>query len=372
MKRTIKVLHIANMMKGGGVASFLMNYFRHIDRSEILFDFVSEDLHIDTYEEEINNLGGKLYIVPHYKNNFWGYIKALDKIIKPDVYDTVHCHEFVLSIIALFISRKNKIRFRYSHSHSYAVRGGLFSIIIKKILVFLSHPFFRLLSTRCFACSEDAGRYLFGNTSNFEIIHNAIYVEKYLFNKHLRTKIRSSLNISDTALLLGYVARFDKQKNHIFLIKVFSKILEKKNDAMLLLVGSGTDYQTIHDMITAYNIAEKVIFYGISDNVSELYSAMDVFVFPSLAEGLGIVGIEAQCSGLPVIASSNIPKMMQVSNLVTWLNLNDSIDEWADKVINCSLKTERKDMSEVITSAGYNISFESKKLEQIYLQNNIF
>jgi glycosyltransferase involved in cell wall biosynthesis len=360
------------MYKGSGIASFLMGYYRHIDRTKIKFDFLS-DLSIpdaDIFEDEINKLGGKLFKVPYYKKHLLKYLGFLNTIIRPDAYDIIHCHEFVLSILPLIVAKKNGVKIRIGHSHIHSPKSQFFSKL-KELVVFLSHPFFRLFGTHFFACSYDAGIFLFGKHCPFEILYNAIDTDRFIFNDDERKNKRKELNIPNTTFVIGYVARFDKQKNHLYLIDVFQGVLLHCNNVLLLLVGddkhgrlAGEIRKTIEDM----QISDRVIIYGISDSVSELYNAMDIFVFPSRAEGLGIVGIEAQCSGLPVIASTNIPRQMQVTDLVTWLDLDDNVDNWTDAILKFSSNPlARQNMSQVITDAHYNIRIESKKLEKLYL-----
>jgi glycosyltransferase involved in cell wall biosynthesis len=172
--------------------------------------------------------------------------------------------------------------------------------------------------------------------------------------------------LPENAFVIGYVARFIKEKNHSFLLDVFMNVLQKNNNAYLLLVGDGKMRDKIKKYIADSNISNNVLFYGVSKNVHELYSAMDIFVFPSLSEGLGLTGIEAQCAGLPVMASLFIPKTMQVTNLVKWLDLKIGAEKWAEKALEYSILQERMNMTEMITTNGYNIKNECMKLEMLY------
>jgi glycosyltransferase involved in cell wall biosynthesis len=359
----IKILYVAAMQKGSGVASFLMNYFRHIDRTKISFYFLSNSNITNSYDSEITHLGGEVFNAPYYKDNVFKYFYFVNKIIKNNSFDIIHCHDFIISIFSLIVARKKGIKTRVIHSHSRSIDSP-----VKKCIVFFSRFLFRLFATDFFACSEEAGHFLFGTRCKPVIINNAIDVNKFRFDENVRRQIRSQLCIGDNYKIIGHVGRFSKEKNHIFLIKVFADILLDDEDCILLLVGEGEKQQDIKNIAVNMKIVDKVIFYGLSNNTAELYSAMDVFVFPSLHEGLGVVGIEAQCAGLPVIASKNIPKQMQISDLVTWLDLNEGSEIWAHKVLECIKKTERKNMSDIISQAGYNIVLESKKLENKYVE----
>jgi glycosyltransferase involved in cell wall biosynthesis len=358
----IKILHIVNMRKGSGVASFLMNYFRYIDRSRFRFYFLSTSNVTGSYNDEITRLGGTMFMAPDYKCHLFKYLFYLNKVLENESFDIIHCHVFVLSIFALIIAKKKGIRVRIIHSHSRSIDSAL-----KKCAVFISRLLFRIFATDFFSCSEEAGRFLFCSACKPVIINNAIDVDKFIFNASVRRKIRKRLHIADNDKIIGHIGRFSQIKNHVFLVKTFINVLSKHSNCVLLLVGDGEEYQKIKDMIVDYDISDKVFFYGLADNSAELYAAMDIFVFPSLSEGLGIVGIEAQCAGLPVVASTNIPRQMQITDLVTWLDLSDGSEKWADEVIRIlSRADDRKDMSNIATDAGYNILVESKKLEQEY------
>jgi len=357
----MRILHIANMNKRSGVASFLMNYYRHIDKKKYYFDFISHNISENNYQEEINQLGGNLYIVPNYKKNIFKYIICVYKIIKNRNYDIIHCHEFLLSVISLFIAKITGIKVRIIHSHNDSISES-----IKKILIYILKNNWFFFATHYFACSKMAALFLFGKKYKVKIINNAIEPEKYYYNLIKRNIIRNELFMTNNSFLIGYVARFAKQKNHLFLIFVFKEILNKRKDSYLLLVGEGILLNEIKKVATSLNIINNIIFFGITDTVNELYSAMDVFVFPSKYEGLGIVGIEAQCAGLPVIASLNIPKEMQVTNLVHWLDIREDPEKWADKILKFSDVQERVIMPDIITKNGYNIRHECKRLEIEY------
>jgi len=357
----MKILHVANMDTRSGVASFLMNYYRNIDRGEMHFDFLSYSLAISSYTKEINQLGGNVYNAPNYKKYLFRYIQFVNSIIANGDYDIIHCHEFLVSVISLFIAKRNRIKIRIIHSHNNSIAS-----LWKMLLVYLFRNVWFIFATDYFACSNSAALFLFGKRYNYHIINNAIEPERYTYNNETRNKIRNSLYLQDNAFVIGYVARFDKQKNHLYLIDVFLNIVQKNNNAYLLLVGDGILQNKVKEYVANLNISRNVLFYGISKNVNELYSAMDVFVFPSLFEGLGITGIEAQCAGLPVIASLNIPKTMQITSLVNWLDLRSGPEKWAEKVLEYLPPQERMNMCENITQNGYNILTECKKLEAEY------
>lgn len=357
----MKILHIANMGIGNGVASFLMNYYRNIDRQNIHFDFLSYTPTKNNYSQEITQMGGNVFNTPDYNRHLFKYICYVREVIAKGGYDIIHSHEFLMSIISLFFAKKNGIKIRILHSHSSSI-----SSLWKKLIVYFFRNIWFFFATDFFACSTAAALFLFGRRYKFHIINNAIEPEWFVFNSAAGKKIRNNLCLPDDAFVLGYVAHFSKGKNHLFLIDVFMNIMKKNNNAYLLLVGDGILQDTVKEYAEKLNISKNIIFYGVSDKAYELYSAMDVFVFPSLFEGLPITGIEAQCAGLPVIASINIPKTMQVTQLVQWLDLKSGPEKWAEKILEYSPLQERMNMCEIIKMNGYDIKTESKKLEAEY------
>lgn len=359
----MKVLQLANMNVRSGVASFVMNYYRHINRSKIQFDFLSCALSANNYADEIKRLGGCIFDAPNYKKYFFRYIRFINKVMADGNYDIIHCNQFLLSIVALILAIKNGIKTRIIHSHNSSISSGA-----KRLLVLSARTIWRFLATDFYACSEKAAFFLFGQNNKYTMVKYAIDTDKYKFNQVVRNKMRNELSLSSSAFVLGYIARFVKEKNHFFLLEVFESVLQENKNAWLLLVGDGQLKEAVEKRAVDLGLAEKIIFYGTSEQAGDLYSAMDVFVFPSIFEGLPVVGIEAQCAGLPVIASRFITSEMAITDLVTWLDLKDGAAKWAKKILEYKLPLERKDTSRIITEQGYNINEECKKLEMAYFR----
>jgi glycosyltransferase involved in cell wall biosynthesis len=252
----IRVLHIARMKRGGGVASVLISYYRNIDRSKVQFDFLSDGNEWETFENEIKDLGGVLYKIPNYKQHFLQFILLINKIVRRENYSIIHTHELAYNIPILAIAKINGISHRYSHSH---IQDGDFFSKIKKHFISIMRPLYGFLATERFACSQNAGKFLYGKLP-FEIIPNAINIEKFLFSYDSRKKIRNNLSLSDKNILLGYVARFEKQKNHLFLVDVLGKLFEKNINVFLLLVGDGTEQEKIKQRAKEKNVFDKIIF----------------------------------------------------------------------------------------------------------------
>jgi glycosyltransferase involved in cell wall biosynthesis len=266
----------------------------------------------------------------------------------------------ILPLIVAKISGTPKVIF---HSHNGNTVG-----LHRHILHFIGKFFVCLLSDFKFACSNAAAKFMFSNNKNVKIIRNAIDVSKFRFNEDFRQKIRTEINVTPNDFLIGHIGRFETQKNHRFLIKIFKEVADKLPNARLLLVGTGYAEEETEKLGENLNISDKIIFYGKSDKTHEIYSAFDLFLFPSLFEGLPLVGIEAQCNGLPILASTGISREMQITDLVSWLSLTENEKIWAERIIELSKSSTRKNYSAQIEDAGYSIEKEAPELEKTYLE----
>lgn len=364
-KQPIRVAHIIGKMVGGGVESFVMNYYRNIDRRKIQFDFIIDSDSKIVPKEEIEKLGGRIIEIPPYQHIF-KYVRELKKVLKKNKYKIVHSHLNSLSVFPLFCAWSEKIPVRIAHSHSTTNKMERKKNFVKNIL----KPFSKLFATEYFACSEHAGRWLFGNKSfeqnDVNVIHNAIEVEKFKFNENVRKRVREEYDFQDK-FVIGHVGRFVKQKNHEFLIDVFNLVVKEKENAVLILIGEGPLEDRIKNKVKKFNLEGKVYFLGIRDDVNELMQAMDCFLFPSLYEGLGIVAIEAQFAGVNCICSTEVPKETQISEKIRFLELNNSIECWKEMILNiCDLQKERYKLFNELSNI-YDINKEAKRLEEKYI-----
>lgn len=359
--KTIRIAHIVGKMIGGGVESFLMNYYRNIDRTKIQFDFIIDSDSTIVPREEIEELGGRIIEIPPYQKIF-SYVKELKKVLKENNYKIVHSHLNALSVFPLFCAYIAKVPIRIAHSHSTSNKKEWKKNIIKNIL----KPFSKVFATDYFACSEHAARWLFGDktfeSGDVHIIRNAIDINKFKYVESTRNKIRKELKIEDR-LVLGHIGRFVQQKNHEYLIDVFFEIYKENKNTVLILVGDGPLEDKIREKVNKLNLTDVVYFLGIINNVNEIMQAMDVFVFPSLYEGLGIVVIEAQCSNLPCIISEKIPNEAIVLNNVLSVKLNDKI-KWKDTILNVKLNRNNMYLDKM---KMYDISISKIELENKYM-----
>lgn len=366
----VKVAQIMGKWVGGGVESVIMNYYKNIDISKVKFDFIFDSDSIYIPQKEIESLGGNVFIIPPYQHVL-KYQKALKKIFKDNQYDIVHSNINALSVIPLRVAKKCKVPIRIAHSHSTTVKIE----IAKNILKQLFRPFSKVYATEYFACSEIAGRWLFGNKAFDEgkvvIVNNGIEVESYLFNEEIRKEKRKELNIKDTDIVVGHIGRFVKQKNHEFLIDVFSELYKKNNNYKLMLIGQGPLQEEMKHKVKELEIENAVMFLGQKTDANKYYQAMDLFLFPSLYEGLGMVLIEAQTSGLPCIASIHVPEIAKVTDDFEFLSIEnnrENIMAWCDTILRMSKTSYRKNNEELIRANGYDIKNEAINLQNKYIE----
>ena len=283
--KKIIVAHIMGKWNGGGVESVVMNYYRNIDRNKIQFHFLCDEDSTDIPYEEIEKLGGKVIVIPPYQKLF-KYQKELYRIFKENNYKIVHSHINALSVFPLRIAKKAKIPVRIAHSHSTSNKKEWKKNILKMIL----RPLSKLYANNYFACTEYAGKWLFGKKvverKELNVINNAIDLKKFEFNENTRKALREKLGIKDDTLIIGHVGRFMKQKNHEFLIEVFNEVYKKNQNTLLILIGQGPLLSEIKQKAINLNIEDKIRFIGQVTNVEKYYNIMDIFLFPSIYEGL--------------------------------------------------------------------------------------
>ncbi len=361
----IRIAQIMGKWLGGGVEAVVMNYYRHIDRDKIQFDFICDEDSTNIPYEEIEKLGGKVILIPPYQKIF-KYHKELKRVLKEGKYKIVHSHINTLSVFSLFAAKYAGVPVRIAHSHATTSNKEFLRNIIKNIL----RKFSKIYATDYFACSELAGRFQFGNKAYNEgkvtIINNAIDINRFLFNKDKRKKIRDELNINEETILIGNVGRLESVKNQKFVIDIFKEYLKNNNNAFLIIVGEGSLKKSLLNHIEEANLKDKVKLVGQREDIDFVYSALDVFLFPSLYEGFGLSLIEAQCSGVSCLASNNVIKEIKVSSCIKFLDLTLSAYEWAENVEPNYNRKKEKYLKNNIDN--YEIRIQSKKLEKEYIK----
>lgn len=365
MNQPIRILHVVGVMDQGGIETLLMNLYRNIDRTLIQFDFLTHCTKKGFFNDEIISLGGKIYSVvnPLSFTGVFQYKKQLTHFFtEHPEYTIVHSHMNTFSGIILSIATFSGVKTCIAHSHTTIAASS-----IKTPLWKLSRLFGQSSISHYFACSRDAAKWSFNRHAEKSVIFkNAIDLEKYRFSSETRETYRNELNLNDK-YIVGHVGRFNEIKNHNFLIDVYAKLREKKKDAVLLLVGDGPLLSDMRKKAKEMGIIDSIIFLGNRDDVEKLLCAMDIFVFPSTNEGLGIVAIEAQVSGLNCLVSDALPQEVKVTNLLTYASLKNGPDYWASH-IQRSVTPDNRDKAYIeVKNQGYDIKESAKWLKNFYI-----
>lgn len=369
----IRILHILHSMNRGGVESMLMNYYRSIDRTQVQFDFLLTEQNKCLFEDEIEELGGRVFRVPLPRIiTPLPYINGLRLFfVEHPEYTIVHSHTSSKSAIPLWVAKKSGVPVRIAHSHNNKSEAGIYG----KVRDLLKIPL-RSVATDFFACGEEAAKWLFGQKiwkmGSVSVLANAIPVEKYVFNFKQRDMIRNKYKIPSNTLVLGMVARFSVQKNHVFALELIRALRNRGEDVRLLLVGDGELKNTILRKVADYRIGKEVLLTGVVSDISVQLQAMDAVLMPSFSEGLPVSLIEAQANGLQCVVSDRVPAEVDITGNVTFLPLN--IKMWTDFI---STMTEKKkgverDVKAIgkVRAAGYDIENASKLLERWYVNKS--
>lgn len=363
MDKPIRILHVVQRMEAGGTQALLMNIYRNIDRNKIQFDFLVEYPEKEFYDDEILAMGGNIYYTDVRKNlNIIKFKKELTKILEGKYkYQIIHVHVSTIGYLCFSIAKKFGIKVRIAHAHNNSSVKD-----IKYILRSVLRKLFAYKATDYFACSEEAGKFFFKHRK-FKCIKNAIDSSKFIFDDNIRNKKRKELQLQEN-FVIGHVGRLHPQKNHKFLIEIFAKIKEKKKNAKLILVGNGPQENEIKNIVKTLNLEKDVLFLGTRKDVNEIYQAMDIFIFPSLFEGLGIAAIEAQASGIPVLCSDTVSKQVEITNICKRISLQESALNWANEAIQLSQsKDSKKNMQKEIIDSGFDIKHVSEELQEFYI-----
>lgn len=364
MAETIRILHILQRMEAGGTQALLMNIYRNLDRKKVQFDFLVEYPNKEFYDDEIKSLGGKVYYT-NVRNdyNLFKFQQTLKKIILDNQYKIVHVHTYSIGYFCLKTAKECNVKVRIAHSHSNQTVKD-----IKYFPKLVLQRLYTLYATDLFACSNEAGKYLFKG-KKFNVIKNAIDTDKFVFDEKIRKKIRDELNLSNQ-IVIGNVGRLHEQKNQLFLLEIFLCFKRKKENIKLIIIGNGPLESKLKEKAKKLNLENDVIFMGNRRDVNEVYQAMDLLLFPSLFEGLGIVAIEAQTSALPVLCSTNLPEEVEITPYLEKMSLDEPAENWANKAIEMlqKYKNMREDRKKDIVKAGFDIKDISIKMQEYYLK----
>lgn len=365
----IRVLHEDVLMDPGGIEALLMNVYRHIDRSKVQFDFMVHRPQRTFYEDEIEKLGGHIYKTPKFSplpGQYQKFMHSVEDILRahPE-YKVIHAHA-ELNLWPLMVAKKLGIPTRIAHSHNAKTTVNLkyFFFLYEKMKI-------KKYCTDMFMCSTPAGIWTFGKKAvdNGEVhfIKNGIETERFEYNEEIRTNCRQKLNLGDK-FVVGHVGRFMQQKNHDFLVDIFAEIHKLRPDSVLMLISNGRLMESVKKKVHNLGLDDAVLFLGDRKDVNELMQAMDVFLFPSLWEGLPLTGVEAQAAGLPVVMSDVITDEVCITDNIYTMSLKDSAEKWANKVLTVCKDFQRKNVRQQIVDAGFDIRTTAKWLEDFYLE----
>jgi len=367
----IKVLVLDTVMDRGGAEAMIMNYMRNIDRNVIQFDFLTNRDYRAAFEDEIDSLGGKVYhMCPMYPKYFGRYKKEVREFLKahPE-YKIIHSNLEERSYFALKEAKKLGVPVRISHSHNRPL-----GIDLKLIVRYYFRFMLQFYNTHMFSCGIEAGDWLYGKKNRDKVIvmNNAIDAKQYTYDINKSREMKKMLGVEDK-LVVGHVGRFFAQKNHPFLIDIFYEIHKKSPNAVLLLVGGGELDDSLKnqmkDKVKDLGIENSVRFLGVREDVQDILQAFDVFLLPSLFEGLPVTMVEAQASGLPCVISDKVPIQCDITGNVKVVALDDSADKWADELLDFINNYERIDTFAKICDAGFDIKENAKWLQEFYVNS---
>lgn len=361
-----RILCIVGSMNAGGAETFMMKVLRQMDRKKTIIDFAVASKEKGFYDSEIEELGGIVYhIVPKTKGVF-RFFKSIYHVIKNNKYRKVlRISQNATSVIELIVAKMAGAKVLAFRSSNSDVCGGFF----EKMGHFLFKPLAILVPNVKIAPSKNAAVFMFGkgNTKKgkVNILKNGINVDTYKYSFANRQSIRKELGISDETFVVGHIGRFNYQKNHEFLIKVFSEICKKKNNTKLLLVGMGEKEEEVRKAVNNFGLIDKVIFAGVRKDIPNILSAMDFFVLPSLFEGMPNTVIEAQASGLNCLISDTITKDVRLNSLVEFASLGDGPGKWAEIINSTKLNASRENAALDVANMGYDIATVEKAFSQL-------
>lgn len=375
----VHVLHVVGNMGIGGIETLIMNIYRNIDRSKIQFDFLIHNPTEGEYADEIKRMGGKIYRMPVLRDKphtyYWRYFKytrALKKFFtEHSEIKIVHGHMTNTASIYMPIAKKyGSVNCCIAHSHqSIATRG--FSGVVTNIL---QRNLWKT-ATDLFSCSEKASHWIYPEDvirrNEVKIIHNGIDIEKYRYSIERFKEERTKLGIDEGTLVLGSVSRFNSVKNHSFMIDILEECIHFNPNTVLILAGDGVLLDSIRKKVKQKGLEKDVYFLGLRSDVADVIQAFDVFLLPSISEGLPVCAIEAQAAGLPIVASTGVTDETDITGNVTFLSLDLPAEVWARKILDVCSDFERVDMTEAVRNAGYDIKQTAQWLQDFYLSKTL-
>lgn len=356
--------------ESGGIESFLHNVIMQMDLSRLEIDIVAAQMCESVFTAGLKEKGVRFYELSGSQRKLGQNHKMFKRLLKERQYDVVHLHIFQgLSLYYAYLAKKAGVAVRIAHSHNTALRQSR-TRWLKMLIHNAAKCFLAKNATDFWVCSRPAAEFMFPPSvlekKKYEFIPNGIDIERFRFDNEVRKQIRRELNI-ENILVIGNVGRLCYQKNQAFLIDIFASLQSARPDSVLLLVGEGELKADLQRQAEKLGIADKVIFYGVTDKVENLLWAMDMFVFPSQFEGLGIAVVEAQAAGLLVVCSGNVPDEAVVTDLVHKVRLGVGADSWVETILHCQTDFNRLAFNEQVQKSGFAVADVSGRIEKMYL-----
>lgn len=366
MNGKIKICHVIGDFVNGGVESVICNYFSHMDLDKFEVHIIGHGIKVQACADRFSEMGFVIHNITPKSVNFARSLSEMKAIFKDNKFDIIHSHLTEWACVPMFLGWVCGVKVRINHSHMAEKPKGLKNKIYYGARLQLG----KLFATDYFACGEDAGRYLFGDraveSGKVTILPNAIDFTKYCFNPSVRNKMRSALELNDETLAIGHVGRFFEQKNHRFLVEIFKDYHEYNPNSVLLLFGDGELREKTEDQVNELKLGDAVRFMGVQQNMSDWYQAMDIFLLPSLYEGLPVVGVEAQAIGLPCLFSDQITREIEISSEAKFLPIDKGTKPWVEAI---GLDRER-DATPCVDMEKYDITKRAYFLQEFYIRRS--
>ena len=362
MSEPIRILHIVGAMYPGGMENFIMNLFRNIDRTRFQFDFIVHQQKDKDYTEEIEKLGGRVYLLPRLTRKPFSNLHRIRRLVRENHYPMVIRHTANALVAPQLLAAKSAGAVTVCHSHNETDPQLRLHRIGQRLM--------RRAADIRLACSEKAGHWMYGDQS-FEVIHNAIDIPRFAYHESKAAKIREEFHLEGRHAY-GNIANFIASKNHSYLLRIYREIIKLDPDAVCFCLGEGDLRPQIEEEIKELHLEKRVILTGIRGDVPDFMSALDVLVFPSRFEGLPLTLIEAQAAGLPSLISDTITgDVIVTEGIVQQLSIELDPKEWAERaVLLAKEQSDRTCPYESIAAAGYDIR-QLVQWYQEFIQKNI-
>jgi glycosyltransferase involved in cell wall biosynthesis len=366
--KTIKILHVIGIMNRGGAEVLLMELYRNIDRACIQFDFLIQGQEQGDFDDEILALGGRIFhLKKRFQRNPASYLYELFVFFRthPE-YQCVHSHMNDMSGYILLMAKLTGVKIKVAHSHTSYPKIDM----LRHTVWWFGRQLITFSADIVLGCSKNAISYLSGSPPDQQkiVLKNAIDIKRFSFDGESRSLTRKEFNVDSGTFVIGNVARFEGEKNHLFILKIFQEVLSVNRNSLLVLIGSGSLLSFVQDEARRMGIDSKVRFLGVRSDVHQLLNGMDVFLMPSKFEGLGIVLVEAQANGLPCVASDVIPGEADINaGLFKSLNLDEDGKKWAEVIVHVNRADKTKDPQIAAKNAGYDIHEVATWLQSFYL-----